>query len=78
LKNTLRFSCALMFLALIIGLTPIADTATSEDQPTIAKDSVQITAFTFNVYKKNYDVLMDQSPAAASFTCNSRCPPDHG
>jgi len=30
--------------------------ATAQDQPTIAKDSIQITAFTFNVYKKNYDV----------------------
>lgn len=28
----------------------------NEDLPTIAKDSVQITAFTFDVYRKNYDV----------------------
>jgi hypothetical protein len=27
-----------------------------EDQPTIAKDSVQVKAFTFGVYRKNYDV----------------------
>jgi hypothetical protein len=27
----------------------------TQDQPTIAKDSLQITAFTFNVYKGNYD-----------------------
>jgi hypothetical protein len=27
-----------------------------EDQPTIAKDSVQVRAFTFSVYRKNYDV----------------------
>jgi len=30
--------------------------AAAQDQPTIAKDSVQLTAFTFNVYKGNYDV----------------------
>src|SRR5258705_12055588 len=28
----------------------------NQDQPTIAKDSVQVTAFTFNVYKQNYDI----------------------
>jgi len=37
-------------------LAPIASTANSQDQPTIAKDSIQIRAFTFNVYKGNYDV----------------------
>ena len=30
--------------------------AAGEDQPTVAKDSVQVTAFTHNVYRKNYDV----------------------
>src|SRR6266496_5527719 len=30
--------------------------AMQEDQPTIAKDSVQVTAFTFSVYRKNYDI----------------------
>src|SRR5438105_470394 len=28
----------------------------SQDQPTIAKDSVQVNPFTFNVYKKNYKI----------------------
>jgi hypothetical protein len=37
-------------------LAPIANTANTQDQPTIAKDSIQIRAFTFNVYKGNYDV----------------------
>jgi len=46
LKIILFFTCALFFLL------PL----TSQDQPTIAKDSIQITAFTFNVYKGNYDV----------------------
>jgi hypothetical protein len=30
--------------------------AASQNQPTIAKDSVQMTPFTYNVYRKNYDV----------------------
>ena len=30
--------------------------AGGEDQPTVAKDSVQVRAFTFSVYRKNYDV----------------------
>ena len=46
MKIILFFTCALFFLL------PL----TSQDQPTIAKDSIQITAFTFNVYKGNYDV----------------------
>src|SRR2546425_11885755 len=36
--------------------TKSATAANGEDQPTIAKDSVQVTAFTFSVYRKNYDV----------------------
>ena len=38
-----------------LGYTVGADPA-SQDQPTIAKDSVQINPFTFNVYQKNYNV----------------------
>jgi hypothetical protein len=34
----------------------MAAIANAQDQPTIAKDSIQIRAFTFNVYKGNYDV----------------------
>lgn len=47
--NALLFS-----FALILSLTSVA-TCMAQDQPTIAKDSVQVTAFTLNVYKKNYD-----------------------
>jgi len=36
--------------------TQTATGAGGQDQPTVAKDSVQMTAFTFNVYKKNYDM----------------------
>lgn len=32
-----------------------AKNSAAQDQPTIAKDSIQITAFTFNVYKGNYN-----------------------
>lgn len=56
MKNTLPLTCALIFAILAITLVPVANTATTDDQPTIAKDSIQITAFTFNVYKGNYDV----------------------
>ena len=47
---------ALLLAVLIIGIAPIINTSASQDQPTLAKDSLQITAFTFNVYKGNYDV----------------------
>src|SRR5215468_11185625 len=45
----ISISCALSLS------TSTGSSAASEDQPTIAKDSVQLTAFTFNVYRKNYD-----------------------
>jgi hypothetical protein len=58
LRNKIRFTWAFTLFSLtVIGLLLSAGkTAASQDQPTIAKDSVQMTAFTFNVYKKNYDV----------------------
>ena len=52
MKNLLRLSCVFV-LALLIA--PVANTESIQDQPTIAKDSIQIRAFTFNVYKGNYD-----------------------
>ena len=50
--------CAMRFLLLaLIVCFPIPPTfAGSDDQPTIVKDTVQVTAFTVNEYKKNYDV----------------------
>ena len=45
-----KFALVFMFL---FGIQTAA--AVEEDQPTIAKDSVQVTAFTFSVYRKNYD-----------------------
>jgi hypothetical protein len=54
--NKLRLACAFMLALSIISLAPVIKSSASQDQPTIAKDSIQITAFTFNVYKGNYDV----------------------
>ena len=56
MKNKLRLMYAFMLAFLIVGLVPIVNTSATQDQPTIAKDSIQIRAFTFNVYKGNYDV----------------------
>jgi hypothetical protein len=49
-NNKLRVTYAFVLFLLL------ANTATAQDQPTLAKDSLQITAFTVNVYKGNYDV----------------------
>jgi hypothetical protein len=48
---------ALAWLSLAgIAAVPAAGRAAGEeDQPTIAKDSLQVTAFTLNVFHKNYD-----------------------
>ncbi len=50
--NMLRVTCAFMFLLFVVGL----NTASAQDQPTLAKDSIQVTAFTVNSYKGNYDL----------------------
>jgi hypothetical protein len=49
------FLAAVSTFGVLILTAPAGSSAASEDQPTIAKDSVQVTAFTFNVYRKNYD-----------------------
>jgi len=42
---------------LLVSLFLVAESfGASQDQPSIAKDSVQMTAFTFNVNRGNYDV----------------------
>jgi len=56
LNKMFRFTCTFVLALFVIGLTPITNTTATQDQPTLAKDSLQITAFTFNVYKGNYDV----------------------
>ena len=52
----LRLISALMFALVLVAAVPFIKSSASDDQPTLAKDSLQITAFTFNVYKGNYDV----------------------
>src|SRR5206468_1587912 len=49
--SIIRLAILFMFL---LGIQ--TSSSAQEDQPTIAKDSVQIRAFTFGVYRKNYDV----------------------
>jgi hypothetical protein len=57
LRNKIGFASAITLLSLaVISLLASAGTsAASQDQPTIAKDSVQVTPFTFNVYRGDYD-----------------------
>ena len=59
MRNKIGFgpAFALLSLAVMCLIAPAGNSAAAaQDQPTIAKDSVQVTAFTFNVYRKNYDV----------------------
>src|SRR5947209_14575041 len=51
IRSIIKF--AFVFMPLL-GIQ--TSSAAQEDQPTIAKDSVQVNAFTFGVYRKNYDV----------------------
>ena len=50
-----RLTCAFIIALVFVALPALSGSATTQDGPTIAKDSIQITAFTFNVYKGNYD-----------------------
>jgi hypothetical protein len=55
-KITPRLSIPVLSLLFILLVPSFYNVTATQDQPTIAKDSLQITAFTFNVYKGNYDV----------------------
>ncbi len=55
-KSVPIWAFILLSLTLIVPLLSAGYSAANQDQPTIAKDSVQVTAFTFNVYRKNYDI----------------------
>ena len=58
MKNKLGTASVCLLLALemmSLGYT-VAAAPANQDQPTIAKDTVQVTPFTFNVYQKNYNV----------------------
>ncbi len=52
MRNKLRVTCAFLFFLFLVS----PNSSQAQDQPTIAKDSLQITAFTINSYKGNYDV----------------------
>jgi len=51
-----RLAAPILVLLLICFATLTQAAVPLDDQPTIVKDTVQVTAFTFNVYKGNYDV----------------------
>ena len=53
-KNIIR-ACALAFITSLVLFSSPVNSAHLQDQPTIMKDTVQVTAYTFNVYKGNYD-----------------------
>jgi hypothetical protein len=54
-KTGSTFAWSLLPLA-AMGLLVADIAAADEDEPTIAKDWVQVTAYTFNVYHKNFDI----------------------
>jgi hypothetical protein len=58
LRNKFEFTSVftVLSLAVIALIISAATSAASQDQPTIAKDSIQVTAFTNNVYRGNYDI----------------------
>ncbi|HEV3471110.1 MAG TPA: hypothetical protein VG148_17425 [Pyrinomonadaceae bacterium] len=57
MRNKIGFTSTFALLISVSGLlAPAGPSAAGQDQPTVAKDSVQVTAFTFNVYRGNYDV----------------------
>lgn len=59
LRNVCRFASALIVLAaaVVVALVNVGSTAARQDAPTIAKDSVQLTAFTYSSYKGSYDTF---------------------
>src|SRR5262245_4186685 len=53
-KTAVRFGSIAILISLILISSP-AKSAYAQDQTTIMKDTVQVRAFTLNVYKGNYD-----------------------
>ena len=50
--------CALVVVTTVSGRpqTQPSGSAAGQEELTVAKDSIQVTAFTFNIYRGNYDV----------------------
>ena len=58
MRNKIEFTSAFTLLLLaVIGLLLSAGNCAAQDQPTIAKDSVQVTAFTLSSYKGKFDTF---------------------
>ena len=55
MRNKVGLASVFKLTALVALAALAATPAAGQSQPTVAKDSVQLTAFTFNVYKGNYD-----------------------
>ena len=58
LRNKIDSTWAVKLLSLVVMglLFSAGNSAAGQEQPTIAKDSVQVNAFTFDVYHKNFDI----------------------
>src|SRR5687767_11948498 len=52
----MKGSSALTLVLLAFACFAAGGRAAAQEQPTVAKDSIQLTAFTFSSYKGNYDV----------------------
>ena len=55
MNRAYRFVCALVLCLAFVSLPSSVQMSTLQDGPTIAKDSIQVTAFTVNSFKGNYD-----------------------
>lgn len=55
MRNKLGFASSFTFSVLAVVILFHPSTVACQDQPTIAKDSIQVTAFTVNSYRGNYD-----------------------
>src|SRR5258708_19510607 len=53
--RSLRLPVLTSFALIVVLLSAV--TCAAQDQPTIAKDSVQVTAFTLSSYKKDFKVF---------------------
>src|SRR4051812_49014041 len=53
-RKKLHSNCA--FTVAAMALLMAGNATAREDEPTIAKDSIQVTAYTFNVFHKSYDI----------------------
>ena len=55
MNRAYRFISALVLCLAFVSLPSSVRMSTLQDGPTVAKDSIQVTAFTVNSFKGNYD-----------------------